>query len=157
MKLNTRGRYAVTAMLDVALHQRDGPVNLADIAGRQGISLPYLEQLFNRLRKHRLVDSVRGPRGGYTLAQEAEQISVARIIFGVDESVDVTRCGGRQNCQGKLRCLTHDLWMGLNQHMANYLNNISLAALARRANVVHVARRQDAMTHRAATAPPPSA
>lgn len=145
MKLTTKGRYAVTAMLDLALHQNKGPTTLADIALRQGISLNYLEQLFVRLRKKRLVESVRGPGGGYRLALADDDITTARVIYAVDESVDITRCGGRQNCQDDARCLTHDLWMGLNRHIAEYLNGISLGQLARMNNTQQVTKRQDAV------------
>ena len=143
MKLTTKGRYAVTAMLDLALHQAEKPINLADISKRQDISLTYLEQLFNKLKKNGLVESARGPGGGYRLAMDASEISIARVIFSVDETIDMTRCGGQQNCQGEARCLTHDLWMGLNQHVANYFNDITLADLVERNNVKLVADRQD--------------
>ena len=113
MRLTTKGRYAVTAMLDLALHDERGPVTLADIAERQGISLSYLEQLFAQLRRRGLVKSTRGPGGGYRLGQENKHIAVADVITAVDESVDATRCGGRENCQGEERCLTHDLWQDL--------------------------------------------
>lgn len=146
MKLSTRGRYAITAMLDLTLHQEQGPVGLPDIARRQGIPRPYLEQLFGGLRRRGLVNSVRGRRGGYVLAVEAGDISIARIIYSVDEGMDLTRCGGQQNCQDSERCLTHDLWMGLNQHTARYLNSITLGQLASQENVRQVARRQDAAT-----------
>ena len=127
MKLTTRGRYAVTAMLDLALHQRAGPVSLAEIADRQGISLSYLEQIFSRLRRQGLVASTRGPGGGYRLARAAAEISVADVIGAVDEVVDATRCGGMQNCQGEERCLTHNLWCGLGGHIAAFLWSVSLA------------------------------
>jgi len=143
MKLTTKGRYAVTAMLDLALHSDRKPTNLADIARRQDISLTYLEQLFNKLRRRGLVESVRGPGGGYQLAVDAAEITIARVIYAVDETIDVTRCGGQQNCQGDQRCLTHDLWMGLNQHVAKYFNGITLADLVRQNNVRVVAERQD--------------
>ena len=110
MKLTTRGRYAVTAMLDLALHHDQGPVSLAAIAERQGISQSYLEQLFARLRRNGLVDGTRGPGGGYRLGRSENSISVADVIDAVNETVDATRCGGRRNCQGEHRCLTHDLW-----------------------------------------------
>ena len=107
MRLTSKGRYAVTAMLDVALHSHEGPVPLADISERQGISLSYLEQLFSRLRKNELVSSVRGPGGGYLLARGAGEIFIAQVISAVDESVDATRCQGTQEgCQGGDRCLT---------------------------------------------------
>ncbi|MCG8325186.1 MAG: Fe-S cluster assembly transcriptional regulator IscR [Thiotrichales bacterium] len=143
MKLTTKGRYAVTAMLDLALHTGPGPVNLADISRRQDISLNYLEQLFSKLRRKGLVESVRGPGGGYRLAVDVDDITIARIIYAVDETIDVTRCGGKQNCQGEQRCLTHDLWMGLNQHVAKYLNGITLGELVQQKNVQLVAERQD--------------
>lgn len=143
MKLTTKGRYAVTAMLDLALHDQDGPITLADIARRQDISLHYLEQLFARLRKRGLVRSSRGPGGGYQLAKPASDITVARVIYCVDESVDVTRCGGQQNCQGEQRCLTHDLWMELNQHVADFLNTVTLAAIIQRQMVRQVSERQE--------------
>ena len=100
MKLTTKGRYAVTAMLDLALHNTKGPINLADIARRQEISLAYLEQLFSKLRKNNLVESARGPGGGYRLKRPADEISVHDVINAVDEPVDATRCGGQENCQG---------------------------------------------------------
>lgn len=143
MKLTTKGRYAVTAMLDLALHDSNGPVNLSDIACRQAISLAYLEQLFAKLRKNNLVDSSRGPGGGYRLALPAEDISVASVIAAVDEPVDATRCGGQENCQGDLRCLTHDLWQELSNQITGFLDGISLADLVRRKNVRQVSERQD--------------
>ena len=145
MKLTTKGRYAVTAMLDVALHGVEHPVSLAEISRRQDISVTYLEQLFGKLRKRGLVESVRGPGGGYRLALEPAEITVARVIYSVDETVDMTRCAGQQNCQGDARCLTHDLWMGLNQHVASYLNGISLADLVEQNNVKLVADRQNSV------------
>lgn len=145
MKLTTKGYYAIAAMLDLVLHDGKAPVNLADIAARQDISLMYLEQLFGKLRKHGLVASVRGPGGGYRLSVKADEITVARVIYAVEDFMDATRCGGRQNCTGDARCLTHDLWMGLNQHVAEYLNGTSLGDLARMNNVKRVASRQDAL------------
>jgi len=108
MRLTTKGRYAVTAMLDLALHYKDGPITLADISQRQGISLSYLEQLFSKLRKQGLVDSTRGPGGGYRLSRDANQIAVADVITAVDEKVETTRCGGLSNCQDDQQCLTHE-------------------------------------------------
>lgn len=143
MKLTTKGRYAVTAILDLALHDSQGPVALADISRRQDISLPYLEQLFNKLRRHGLVESARGPGGGYRLALVAGEVTIAHVIFAVDEPMDVTRCGGQQNCQGRERCLTHDLWMELNLHVSEFLNGVTLADLIQRHNVKRVARRQE--------------
>ena len=145
MKLTTRGRYAVTAMLDLALHQQAGPVSLAEIADRQGISLSYLEQIFSRLRRHGLVASTRGPGGGYRLSRAAVQISVADVIGAVDEVVDATRCGGMQNCQGEERCLTHDLWHDLSHQLHEFLTGIDLAKLVERRSVREVAARQDAV------------
>jgi Rrf2 family iron-sulfur cluster assembly transcriptional regulator len=129
-------------MLDLALHKGQGPITLADIAQRQGISLSYLEQLFSRLRKRALVSSVRGPGGGYSLGREASEIYVAEVISAVDESVDTTRCGGAHNCQGNDRCLTHDLWQDLSDRIYNYLNGISLQDLMSRKGVQEVAQRQ---------------
>lgn len=143
MKLTTKGRYAVTAMLDLALHDQKGPVNLADVSRRQEISLAYLEQLFSKLRKQGLVESVRGPGGGYRLKHPADAISVARVINAVDEAVDATRCGGQQNCQGDLRCLTHDLWTELTDQIASFLTGITLGDLIERKNVKQVSARQD--------------
>ena len=143
MKMTTKGRYAVTAILDVALHDGNGPVNLSDISQRQDISLTYLEQLFSKLKKNGLVESARGPGGGYRLAQDADQITVAKVIYSVDEPIDVTRCKGKQNCQGDLRCLTHDLWMELNMHISGFLNGLTLADLINRNNVKQVSERQD--------------
>ncbi len=145
MKMTTKGRYAVTAMLDLAMHCDKGSVNLADIARRQDISLTYLEQLFSKLKKNGLVDSARGPGGGYRLAQDAEDITLAKVIFAVDEPIDVTRCHGQQNCQNDLRCLTHDLWMELNLHISSFLNSVTLGQLIQRNNVKQVADRQDAI------------
>ena len=143
MRLTTKGRYAVTAMLDLALHYGEGPITLADIAQRQGISLSYLEQLFARLRKRSLVSSVRGPGGGYSLGREAEAIFVAEVITAVDESVDTTRCHGAHNCQNNERCLTHELWQDLSDRIFDYLNNISLQELVKRKGVQQVADRQE--------------
>ena len=142
MRLTTKGRYAVTAMLDLALHHGEGPITLADIAQRQGISLSYLEQLFSRLRKRSLVSSVRGPGGGYTLGRDAGNIFVAQVISAVDENVDTTRCGGAHNCQDNQQCLTHDLWQDLSNRIYGYLNQISLLDLMNRRGVQEVAERQ---------------
>lgn len=143
MKLTTKGRYAVTAMLDLAIHYGEGPITLADIAQRQGISLSYLEQLFSRLRKRSLVASVRGPGGGYSLGKEASEIFVGEVISAVDENMDTTRCHGANNCQNNERCLTHDLWSDLSNQIYNYLNNISLQDLMDRKAVREVAERQE--------------
>ena len=143
MRLTTKGRYAVTAMLDLALHESVEPVNLMDISKRQGISLAYLEQLFLRLRKDGLIASARGPGGGYRLQQSHSDISVADVIRAVDEQVDATRCGGHKNCQADEPCLTHDLWEELSLHITGFLNNISLSDLVQRHSVKQVSARQD--------------
>ncbi|MGB5735985.1 MAG: Fe-S cluster assembly transcriptional regulator IscR [Thiohalocapsa sp.] len=132
MRLTTKGRYAVTAVLDLAIHQGQGPISLADIADRQGISLSYLEQLFSKLRRRALVSSVRGPGGGYHLAREASAIYVAEVITAVDEHIDTTRCGGAGNCKDSGPCLTHDLWLDLSDRIYGYLNKISLQDLVER-------------------------
>lgn len=129
MRLTTKGRFAVTAMLDLALRGGKNPVTLAGISERQDISLSYLEQLFSRLRRHELVESVRGPGGGYFLAKPLADVSVADIIRAVDEPIDATQCGGKENCHDEHRCLTHDLWVGLNAHIYEYLDNVTLASL----------------------------
>ncbi len=143
MRLTTKGRYAVTAMLDLAIHHDRGPVTLADIARRQGISLSYLEQLFARLRKRGLVRSSRGPGGGYRLGRAADAIAVVEVIGAVDESVDATRCRGLENCQGDARCLTHDLWQDLSKQIHDFLGGIDLGQLIERRRVREVAERQD--------------
>lgn len=129
MRLTTKGRFAVTAMIDLALHGSDGPVTLAGISDRQKISLSYLEQLFGKLRRHNLVESVRGPGGGYCLARPMAHISVADVVRAVDEALDATQCGGRENCKNEERCMTHDLWMTLNSKMYEYLESVALADL----------------------------
>ena len=129
MRLTTKGRFAVTAMIDLALRQHEGPVTLAGISDRQKISLSYLEQLFGKLRRHKLVSSVRGPGGGYTLARGMAEISVADIIVAVDEPLDATQCGGKENCLDDHRCMTHELWTSLNRRMFEYLDSVMLADL----------------------------
>ena len=143
MRLTTKGRYAVTAMLDLALHAKTGPISLADISRRQGISLSYLEQLFAKLRQNTLVSSVRGPGGGYKLGRSSAEIFVAEIIDAVNESVDATNCGGAGNCQQGEVCLTHYLWCDLSDQIHRFLNSISLASLVERKDVMKVAERQD--------------
>ncbi|OAN14279.1 transcriptional regulator [Photobacterium jeanii] len=143
MRLTSKGRYAVTAMLDVALHSQDGPVPLADISERQGISLSYLEQLFSRLRKAGLVASVRGPGGGYRLGEEAQNIAIGMVIAAVDESVDATKCHGKGGCQGGARCLTHTLWHDLSSRISGFLNNITLGELMQDNDVQAISDRQD--------------
>jgi len=130
MRLTTKGRFAVTAMIDLALRQHSGPVTLAAISQRQEISLSYLEQLFGKLRRHQLVESTRGPGGGYTLAKKASEITVADIILSVDEPIDATHCGGKENCHGSTgRCMTHDLWASLNSRMVEFLDSVTLHKL----------------------------
>jgi Rrf2 family transcriptional regulator, iron-sulfur cluster assembly transcription factor len=129
MRLTTKGRFAVTAMLDLALNSASGPVTLANISERQKISLSYLEQLFGKLRRNNLVESVRGPGGGYNLARAADQLSVAEIIVAVEEQMDSRRCEGREPCMGEKRCMTHDLWESLNDTVLNYLGGVKLADL----------------------------
>ena len=130
MRLTTKGRFAVTAMIDLALRQNNGPVTLAAISQRQQISLSYLEQLFGKLRRNELVESTRGPGGGYTLGRRAAEITVADIIVSVDEPIDATHCGGKENCLGESgRCMTHDLWTSLNQRMVDFLDSVSLQKL----------------------------
>ena len=126
MRLTTKGRFAVTAMVDLAMSQGKHPVSLAAISQRQKISLSYLEQLFGKLRRRELVDSVRGPGGGYRLARSPETISVADIILAVDESLDATQCGGRENCRDEDKCITHNLWANLNQHIFSFLGAVTL-------------------------------
>ena len=139
MRLTTKGRFAVTAMVDLAMRQTRGPVTLAGISQRQKISLSYLEQLFGKLRRHELVESTRGPGGGYTLARDTDRMSVADIIIAVDESLDATQCGGKENCLDDKRCMTHDLWATLNAKMYDYLSSVNLADLVAHQNGKHVA------------------
>ena len=130
MRLTTKGRFAVTAMIDLALREHNGPVTLAGISQRQKISLSYLEQLFGKLRRHDLVESTRGPGGGYTLARKASDITVAEIITSVDEPIDATQCSGKENCLGEgARCMTHDLWASLNTRMVEFLDSVTLQKL----------------------------
>lgn len=143
MRLTTKGRYAVTAMIDLAFHSQERPVTLTDIANRQTISLSYLEQLFARLRKAGMVNGVRGPGGGYKLSRAPGEINVAEIIAAVDEVVDSTKCGGKGDCQEGQPCLTHELWMGLSEQIREYLSGISLGDLLERRHVKQVADRQD--------------
>lgn len=142
MRLSTKGRYAVTAMLDLALNGTDGPVTLADISENQGISLSYLEQLFAALRNKGLVRGVRGPGGGYYLGRESAEISIADIICAVDEWVEFTRCKGKQNCHDGQRCLTHSLWDDLSQQIFMFLMDISLHDLVERGEEREAERRQ---------------
>jgi Rrf2 family iron-sulfur cluster assembly transcriptional regulator len=156
MRLTTKGRFAVTAMIDVALNGTRGPVTLAAVSERQRISLSYLEQLFGKLRRHGLVESVRGPGGGYNLARPADAVSVADVILAVDEPIDATQCGGRENCHDDRRCMTHDLWAALNAHIFSFLRSVTLAQLVaeqrqKQAEKQEVTVIQD---HRAATNAP---
>jgi Rrf2 family iron-sulfur cluster assembly transcriptional regulator len=143
MRLTTKGRYAVTAMLDLALHTEHGPVSLADISERQRISLSYLEQLFARLRQCHLVQSVRGPGGGYRLLGDTANISIAQVVDAVSESLDATRCEGKGNCHEGEVCLTHHLWEDLSAQIHQFLSNISLADLVARGEIQLVKERQD--------------
>ena len=143
MKLTTKGRYAVTAMLDLALHNDQGPITLADISERQGISLSYLEQLFSRLRKNGLVDSARGPGGGYRLSRDAHEIAVVDVITAVDEKIDAQRCEGAGNCKDEKICLTHELWGKLSEQIYKFLKGISLGDLVKNHAICEVAERQD--------------
>jgi Rrf2 family iron-sulfur cluster assembly transcriptional regulator len=154
MRLTTKGRFAVTAMIDLALRETHGPVTLAGISQRQKISLSYLEQLFGKLRRFNIVDSTRGPGGGYTLARKSEEISVADIIVAVDEPLDATQCGGKGGCHSEEdnhgRCMTHDLWSNLNAKMVEYLSSVSLRDLVQqqsgRGIVLHDLRPKKAKT-----------
>lgn len=145
MKLTSKGRYAVTAILDLAFHSKSGPVTLSDISKRQDISLSYLEQLFTRLRKQKLVRSTRGPGGGYSLNRPANEIAVAEIVAAVDETVDTTRCSGANNCHEGQQCLAHELWDDLSQQIYGFLNEINLQDLMDESSIKGVAARQDAM------------
>jgi Rrf2 family iron-sulfur cluster assembly transcriptional regulator len=158
MRLTTKGRFAVTAMLDLALRHQHGPVTLAGIGQRQSISLSYLEQLFGKLRRHALVESVRGPGGGYCLARASDKVSVADIILAVDEPLDATLCGGLENCQEDKRCMTHDLWTALNEKLYEYLNSVTLQDLvdqqrAKDGNVSVLMDRRRAAGRKAASLP----
>jgi Rrf2 family iron-sulfur cluster assembly transcriptional regulator len=142
MRLSTKGRYAVTAMLDLAIHHDEGPVTLADISENQGISLSYLEQLFARLKKQGLVTGTRGPGGGYRLSLPPTEISIARVIDAIGEGIDATLCEGKQDCQDGERCLTHELWQKLGAEIYNFLSGITLASFLERDRVNEVVRRQ---------------
>jgi len=144
MRLTAKGRYAVTAMLDLAVHQDEGPISLADISERQGISLSYLEQLFAKLRRNGLVKSVRGPGGGYQLSRDDSKIHVAEIIDSVDENVDATRCQGKADCQNGETCLTHELWADLSDQIHEFLSEIDLASIIAKREVQQIAQRQEA-------------
>ncbi len=143
MRLTTKGRFAVTAMIDLALHSAEGPVTLADISERQKISLSYLEQLFGKLRRNKLVGSVRGPGGGYCLSKPMSEVSVVDIILAVDEPIDATQCGGKENCHNDQRCMTHDLWATLNARIRDYLALVTLEQLVASPKVKDIAVLQD--------------
>lgn len=130
MRLTTKARFAVTAMLDIALCGDDAPVTLAEVSERRKISLSYLEQLFTRLRRHNLVEGFRGPGGGYRITVPLQQISITSIIKAVDEPIDATQCNGRRDCNDDGPCLTHDLWQSLNEIIYEHLSNITLADVA---------------------------
>lgn len=153
MRLTTKGRYAVTAMLDLAIHARRDPVSLADISDRQSISISYLEQLFAKLRKRGLVSSVRGPGGGYQLARSGKEIYIAQIIDAVDETLDTTRCNGQGDCQQGMMCLTHELWSDLSAQIHNFLAGISLDELVSRREVQAVALRQSKLQRQVEASP----
>jgi Rrf2 family iron-sulfur cluster assembly transcriptional regulator len=148
MRLSTKGRYSVTAMLDLAIHDKAGPVTLADISQCQGISLSYLEQLFAKLRKSGLVKGVRGPGGGYRLARPASEISIAEIVCSVDENVDVTNCKGQGNCMDGEKCLTHDLWVDLSKRLHQFLSGITLAQFVERPGIPELSMQRDKMIGR---------
>jgi Rrf2 family iron-sulfur cluster assembly transcriptional regulator len=149
MRLTTKGRYAVTALLDLALNEDKGPINLADISERQGISLSYLEQLFSKLRKRSLVSSVRGPGGGYLLGREKSEISIASVVDAVSESMDATKCQGKTGCQDGQECLTHHLWQDLSCQIHDFLDGISLQTLVDRGEIRAVSERQNKKMQRA--------
>ena len=156
MRLTTKGRFAVTAMFDLAMRPGSDPVTLAEISQRQKISPSYLEQLFGKLRRRALVDSVRGPGGGYRLAKDMAQVSVADIIHAVDEPIDSTQCGGKENCHDGQKCITHDLWTNLNQHIVDYLGAVTLKQLvdeqkAKQSGVVQVQDMRGTLAKRAPT------
>jgi len=153
MRLTTKGRFAVTAMVDLAMRDGAGPVTLSQISARQKISLSYLEQLFGKLRRRELVASMRGPGGGYTLAKDMALVSVAEIILAVDEPIDATQCGGKENCHGEEKCITHDLWANLNQHIFDYLGAATLKQLvdgqrAKESGTVQVHDMREGALHR---------
>jgi Rrf2 family iron-sulfur cluster assembly transcriptional regulator len=148
MRISTKGRYSVTAMLDLAIHDKVGPVTLADISQCQGISLSYLEQLFAKLRKAGLVKGVRGPGGGYRLARSAAEISIAEIICSVDENVDITNCSGQGDCMDGEKCLTHDLWTNLSHKLYDFLSGITLAQFVERPGIPELSMQRDKMIGR---------
>ena len=144
MRLTAKGRYAVTAMLDLAVHQDEEPITLADISRRQGISLSYLEQLFAKLRKHNLVNSVRGPGGGYQLQRKPDEIFISEIVNSVNENVDATRCSGRADCNHGEMCLSHQLWAELSDEIHHFLSGINLSSIIEKREVKRILARQAA-------------
>ncbi len=148
MRLSTKGRYAVTAMIDLALHQDERLVSLSEISEVQDISLSYLEQLFSKLRRYEIVEGVRGPGGGYRLARPSDEISIADIINAVDEKLDATRCSGHEDCQSGRKCITHELWFDLSQRIYGFLHDITLADVVTSAEVKRLSKEQD---HRIST------
>ena len=156
MRLTTKGRYAVTAMLDLALHGADGPVSLAAVSERQEISLSYLEQLFSKLRRRGLVVSTRGPGGGYSVSRPLDRVCVADIIGAVDQSVDATQCAGRENCHSEGRCLTHDLWEGLSEQIEEFLAGVSLQDMIDRRRDRADVRPREVVVRRDVRAAPPA-
>jgi Rrf2 family transcriptional regulator, iron-sulfur cluster assembly transcription factor len=155
MRLTTKGRFAVTAMMDLALRGDDGPVALAGVSERQKISLSYLEQLFGKLRRYKLVDSVRGPGGGYCIARPLDTVTVADIVRAVDEPLDATQCGGKENCLDDQRCMTHDLWAALNAKMYDYLSSVTLAGLVDRQRAKEARRSKAAVVEDRRLGPQP--
>lgn len=143
MRLSTKGRYAVTAMIDLTIHQNERLVSLAEISEVQDISLSYLEQLFSKLRRYNIVEGVRGPGGGYRLARPPEDISIADIINAVDEKLDATRCEGHENCQGGRKCITHELWHGLSEQIYGFLHDLSLSDVIAMKDVMKISKQQD--------------
>ncbi|WP_373503306.1 Rrf2 family transcriptional regulator [Aestuariivirga sp.] len=137
MKMSTKGRYAVMAMIDIAACSKGDPISLAEIAERQDISQEYLEQLFGKLRKARLVESARGPGGGYRLARPAAEIPISDIILAADEELHLTRCGGDavEGCVKGERCNAHDLWSSLGRQMMNFLSSITLEDVVEKRNL----------------------
>ena len=135
MRLTTKGRYAVTAMIDLTLHAKNKPISLAEISGRQSISLSYLEQLFSKLRASGLVKSIRGPGGGYLLNKLTSDLNLLDIITAVDEKIDQTQCGGAMNCIKDKPCLTHFIWTDLNNRINDYMREITLSDITLRKDV----------------------
>jgi Rrf2 family iron-sulfur cluster assembly transcriptional regulator len=142
MRLTTKGRFAVTAMIDLAMQQTTGPVTLSGISQRQNISLSYLEQLFAKLRRHELVESTRGPGGGYQIAKPLAQVSVSDVILAVDEPLDATQCGGKENCHDDGPCMTHELWSQLTRKMLEFLSSVSLQTLVEQQRQKQLAKEQ---------------